>query len=98
MKKIITQKVESIDVEGSVEDLIHELQRIVIDNTNYYDLEVIKDFAYEGCVFYEVHGKRLETDAEEVKRMEDEVSIAKTVKEHELRMLKQLKEKYENKS
>jgi hypothetical protein len=70
----ITEKLESFgmyDLEGPVDTLIEELQRIKEDYPHHTNLRIVEDSPYwDNDDQYGVYGTRPETDQEKEKRLE----------------------------
>ena len=82
------------DFEGSLDKVIEALQALKQDGQK---IEIEWDTDYDGNVEYNLYEVRLETDVEYNKRLENETRQKKLREARDRELLKELKEKYDNK-
>ena len=95
MKKTVTLN-SSFDFESSVDSLIKTLQSIKTLYPEYDNLRFESDYDINNNRYYFLAGDREETDFEKETRLKLENSRSEKQRERDLRILKELKQKYEN--
>lgn len=94
--KVIKTLDADFDFEYHIDYLIEKLQKTKAEYPEYNNLRFDKDYCYEGSTKYALLGDREETEAEKTERLELEKSRLEKDRERELKVLEQLKQKYEN--
>lgn len=95
MKQKITRELLRLDLEGSIDDAIKQLQSYKAKYSDYTNLRIVEDCVYEGGYFYDLHGDRLETDQEQTARLEAKKYDDERQLEYDRKQYEALKAKFE---
>lgn len=76
MKKLKDYEIDRINIEGSIDKIIKELEEYKIKYSNRQNLRVCEESCYDGGYYHWLKGERLETDAEEALREKNEAEWA----------------------
>lgn len=96
MKKIKSHELLRIDIDGSLDDCIKQLQGYTERYSDYTNLRIIPDYGYEGGYVLDLYGDRLETDMEESHRLNTERIQSERQLEYERKQYEALKAKFEH--
>lgn len=95
MKIIRSKELLRIDIEGSLDDVIKQLEGYKEKYSEYTNLRIVDDHTYEGGCYYDLFGDKLETDLEESNRLAAEKEREKRRLEYERKQYEILKAKFE---
>lgn len=99
MKQIISHRITSLYLEGTIDDCIKQLKK---ENQYYSEkytnlrVQCMYDYgSHEAYYKYYIYGDKLETDEEEALRIEQEDEYRKTQEERDRKNYEALKAKFE---
>ena len=95
MKQIKSRDLLRLDLEGTLDEAIEMLNSYKERYSDYHNLRVVIDYAYEGGQYLDLYGDRLETDVEEANRLNAEKSRNDRQTEYERKQYEALKAKFE---
>jgi hypothetical protein len=96
MKQIKSHELLRLDLDGTLDEAIEQLQSYKERYSDYTNLRIVEDCVYEGGYVYDLLGDRLETDLEENYRINEEKSRDERQTEYERKQYEALKAKFEN--
>lgn len=95
MKIIRSKELLRIDIEGSLDDAIKQLEGYKEKYSEYTNLRIVEDYTYEGGCYYDLFGDKIEIDLEESNRLAAEKEREKRRLEYERKQYEILKAKFE---
>jgi len=95
MKKIKSKELLRLEIEGSLDDTIKQLEDYKKRYSEYTNLRIVADYVYEGGYYYDLYGDKLETDLEESNRLAAEKQRNEIQLEYERKQYEALKAKFE---
>jgi tetratricopeptide (TPR) repeat protein len=94
MKIIKSKELLTIDIEGSLDGAIKQLESYKERYSEYTNLRIVADYIYEGGYYYDLYGDKLETDLEESNRLAAEKQRNEIELEYERKQYEALKAKF----
>jgi hypothetical protein len=95
MKKIKSKELVGLEIEGSLDDTIKQLEDYKKRYSEYTNLRIIEQSVCEGGYYYYLYGDKLETDLEESNRIAAEKERDERRLEYERKQYEALKAKFE---
>ena len=95
MKKIKPKELLRLEIEGSLDICIKQLEGYKEEYSEYTNLRIVADYVYEGGYYYDLYGDKLETDLEESNRLAAEKERNERRLENERKQYEALKAKFE---
>jgi hypothetical protein len=95
MKKIKSKELLRLEIEGSLDDTIKQLEDYKKRYSEYTNLRIVEESVYEGGYYYDLYGDKLETDLEESNRIAAEKERDERRLEYERKQYEALKAKFE---
>jgi hypothetical protein len=95
MKIIKSKELLRIDIEGSLDNAIKQLEGYKEKYSEYTNLRIVEDPVYDGGYYYYLYGDKLETDLEESNRLAAEKAYNERRLEYERKQYEALKAKFE---
>jgi hypothetical protein len=95
MKKIKSKELLGLEIEGSLDDTIKQLEDYKKRYSEYTNLRIVEESVYEGGYYYCLYGDKLETDLEESNRLAAEKQRDERRLENERKQYEALKAKFE---
>lgn len=95
MKKIKLHHLKKLQIDGSLDDVIKQLENYKKEYSEYTNLRIVEDPQYDGGYYHDLFGDRLETDLEESNRLAAEKERDERNEAYERQQYEKLKAKYE---
>lgn len=95
MKKLKTHDLDGLDLYDSLDNIIKQLEQLKEKYSEYENLRIDEESAYEGGYYYYLRGDRLETDEEESLREKYETENLNRIEENQRKQYEILKAKFE---
>lgn len=95
MKQNKSHELLRLDLEGTLDEAIKQLQSYKERYSDYTNLRIVEDHVYEDGYYFDLYGDRLETDKEEANRLNAEKSRNERQLENERKQYEALKAKFE---
>jgi len=95
MKKIKSKELLRLEIEGSLDDTIKQLEDYKKRYSEYTNFRIVEESVYEGGYYYYLYGDKLETDLEESNRIAAEKERDERRLEYERKQYEALKAKFE---
>lgn len=95
MKQIKSHELLRLDLNGTLDEAINQLQSYKERYSDYTNLRIVEDIVYEGGYYWDLYGDRLETDLEETNRINAEKSRTERQLEYDRKQYEALKAKFE---
>jgi hypothetical protein len=76
MKQKRTYEIDRLEFDGPIDEVVKDLQDIKVKYAEHENLRVYAESTYDGGYYHYLRGERLETDAEEVYREDNEAKDA----------------------
>lgn len=96
MKKIKSKELVGLEIEGSLDIFIKQLEGYKEKYSEYTNLRIVEESVYEGGYYYYLYGDKLETDLEESNRLAAEKERDERRLANERKQYEALKAKFEN--
>jgi|688.fasta_scaffold266811_3 hypothetical protein len=95
MKITKSKELLRLEIEGSLDDVMKQLEGYKEKYSEYTNLRIVADYVYEGGYYYDLYGDKLETDLEESNRLAAEKQRNERQFEYERKQYEALKAKFE---
>lgn len=95
MKQIKKTELERLSFEGTLDEVIEQLQKLKGQYPGYETLEISEDSCYEGGYTYDLVGCNIETDEQEKARIDKQAEYDKINLEFKRRQYEALKTIFE---
>jgi hypothetical protein len=95
MKKIKSKELLGLEIEGSLDICIKQLEGYKEKYSEYTNLRIVEESVYEGGYYHYLYGDKLETDLEESNRLAAEKERDERRLEYERKQYEALKVKFE---